>query len=44
MAPYSRYFAYSIFAALMLACLAGPPPAAAETVLRIANLAEPEIA
>src|SRR5580704_7441226 len=42
MAPYSRYFAYSIFAALMLACLAGPPPAAAEPVLRIDNLAEPE--
>jgi oligopeptide transport system substrate-binding protein len=42
MAPCSRYCAYSIFATLMLACLAGAPPAAAETVLRIANLSEPD--
>ena len=41
MTRFSRSCAYSIFAALMLACLAGAPPAAAETVLRIANLAEP---
>jgi ABC-type oligopeptide transport system substrate-binding subunit len=31
-----------ILAALMLACLVGPAPAVAETVLRVANLAEPE--
>jgi oligopeptide transport system substrate-binding protein len=42
MAHYSRYCAYSIFAVLMFACLAGAPPAVAETVLRIAHLAEPE--
>jgi oligopeptide transport system substrate-binding protein len=41
-ARYSRYCACSIFAALVLARFAGPPPAVAETVLRIANLAEPE--
>jgi hypothetical protein len=39
---YSRYCACSIFVALMLACLAGAPPAAAETVLRIADLSEPD--
>jgi oligopeptide transport system substrate-binding protein len=42
MARYSRYCACSIFAVLMFACLAGAPPAVAETVLRIAHLAEPE--
>jgi oligopeptide transport system substrate-binding protein len=42
MARFRRSCAYCIFAALMLACLAGAPPATAETVLRIANLAEPE--
>ena len=42
MARYRRYCARSIFVALMLACLAGASPAVAETVLRIANLAEPE--
>ena len=39
MACFGRSRACGIFAALMLACLAGAPPAAAETVLRIANLA-----
>jgi len=42
MARFGRSCACSIFAALMLACLAGAPPAVAETVLRIANLADPE--
>ena len=42
MARFSRCCACSIFAALVLAYLAGAPPAVAETVLRIANLAEPE--
>jgi oligopeptide transport system substrate-binding protein len=40
MASLSR--ACSIFVALTLASLIGVPPAVAETVLRIANLAEPE--
>ena len=42
MARLSRSCACSIFAALTLACLIGVPPAVGETVLRIANLAEPE--
>ena len=42
MARFSRCCARGIFAALMLSSLAGVPPAVAETVLRIANLAEPE--
>ena len=42
MARFSRCCACSIFAALVLAYLAGAPPAVAETVLRIANLDEPE--
>jgi oligopeptide transport system substrate-binding protein len=42
MASFSRSCACSIFAALTLACLIGVPPAVAETVLHIANLAEPE--
>ena len=42
MARFSRSCACSTFAALMLVCLIGVPPAIAETVLRIANLAEPE--
>jgi ABC-type oligopeptide transport system substrate-binding subunit len=37
-----RSCARGILAALILACLVGPAPALAETVLRIANLAEPE--
>jgi oligopeptide transport system substrate-binding protein len=42
MASFSRSCACSIFVALTLASLIGVPPAVAETVLRIANLAEPE--
>jgi oligopeptide transport system substrate-binding protein len=42
MTRFSRSCACSIFAALMLARFAGAPPAVAETMLRIANLAEPE--
>jgi ABC-type oligopeptide transport system substrate-binding subunit len=42
MARFSRSCARSIFAALMLASFAVTPPAVAETMLRIANLAEPE--
>ena len=38
----SHSCARGILAALMLACLIGVPPAVAETVLRIANLGEPE--
>jgi ABC-type oligopeptide transport system substrate-binding subunit len=42
MARFSCSFALGIFAALILAGVVGAPPAVAETVLRIANLAEPE--
>jgi ABC-type oligopeptide transport system substrate-binding subunit len=42
MARVSHSCARGILAALLFACLIGVPPAAAETVLRIANLAEPE--
>jgi ABC-type oligopeptide transport system substrate-binding subunit len=42
MARFSRYCARDILAALMLACFIAVPPAVAETVLRIANLAEPD--
>jgi ABC-type oligopeptide transport system substrate-binding subunit len=38
----SHSCARGILAALVLTCLIGVPPAVAETVLRIANLAEPE--
>ena len=42
MARFGRSCARSIFAAVTLACLIGMTPAVGETVLRIANLAEPE--
>jgi oligopeptide transport system substrate-binding protein len=42
MARFGRSSARGIFAGLALACLVGVTPAIAETVLRIANLAEPE--
>jgi ABC-type oligopeptide transport system substrate-binding subunit len=42
MARFSRSCACGIFAALMVAAFVAVPPAVAETVLRIANLAEPE--
>jgi ABC-type oligopeptide transport system substrate-binding subunit len=42
MARLSRSCACNIFAALMLACFIAAPPAVAETVLRVANIAEPE--
>jgi ABC-type oligopeptide transport system substrate-binding subunit len=42
MAGFMLSRARAILAALTLVCLIGVPPAAAETVLRIANLAEPE--
>jgi ABC-type oligopeptide transport system substrate-binding subunit len=41
MARFSCSFALGISAALVLASVVGVPPAVAETVLRIANLAEP---
>ena len=42
MARFSRSCARGIFAALVFACLIGITPAVGETVLRIANIAEPE--
>jgi oligopeptide transport system substrate-binding protein len=42
MARFSRSCGCSILAALVLVYLIGVPPAAAESVLRIANMAEPE--
>jgi ABC-type oligopeptide transport system substrate-binding subunit len=42
MAPFSRSCARGILAALVLTSIVGVPPAVAETVLRIANTAEPE--
>jgi ABC-type oligopeptide transport system substrate-binding subunit len=42
MARFSCTFALGIFAALILAGVVGAPPAVAQTVLRIANLGEPE--
>jgi ABC-type oligopeptide transport system substrate-binding subunit len=42
MASLSRSCARGILAALMLTSVVGAPPAVAETVLRIANMAEPE--
>jgi ABC-type oligopeptide transport system substrate-binding subunit len=42
MACFSRSRACSILAALVLTCFVAVPPAVAETVLRIANIAEPD--
>jgi quercetin dioxygenase-like cupin family protein len=42
MARISRLCARGIFAALVLTSFVGVPPVAAETVLRVANMAEPE--
>jgi hypothetical protein len=42
MARFSRSCGCSILAALVLVCLIDVPPVAAESVLRIAHIAEPE--